>query len=286
MPAPTRAPRDPIVEGILGGVKAVLACAALFVVAILLLWRGWGRDPFGIFGGERAAASAAGSATASSASPDSHRDRSTAPDAAPSGKPANTEDGLSASARDGGAPQQLQPPQSLPAPAPASPDETPDRDDGEAAPESAPTVQDEAAVPGEPKLENPSAPGDALPNVAGLWQEAPGVGVEISQRGRRITAATTYYHANFGAVRWIAHGTISAAGEIKLNLRHLQPPHFRTQERAAVLSADRRTIQGKSHWEGGDHDFTWTQTCESADAGCGLATGQGRRGCRSLPVDV
>jgi hypothetical protein len=129
--------------------------------------------------------------------------------------------------------------------------------------DTAPAVKKTPSEP--PTPETPSQPAATwrtmgeYPLITGKWAEAEakGIFVTIRQNGGKFVANCTYKNRK-GEVHWHADGTISKDGEITASLVHTKPKGFKSQVRTGKLDPDGKTIKGRSTFDGGQNDFTWT----------------------------
>ncbi len=104
-------------------------------------------------------------------------------------------------------------------------------------------------------------PAKALPSIAGKWQEASDIVVDVSQTGAIWTARCSYTVLDTGEVRWEMKGTIDPQGKIKGVLRHTVAPKgwALLQTREGQLSTDGDAITGSAKWKDGKADFRWVR---------------------------
>jgi hypothetical protein len=104
-------------------------------------------------------------------------------------------------------------------------------------------------------------PNGAFPAINGVWQEAPGVLVTVTQTNGEWKAQSSFTVPQFGVARWEMKGTITSDGKINGTLRHMQAPENwnEYQSREAVLSKDGNTISGTATWDSTKHPFTWVR---------------------------
>jgi hypothetical protein len=127
----------------------------------------------------------------------------------------------------------------------------------------------------------------SIPSIEGVWEEAPGVLVTISQSAGKWNAKCEYVNGDKDDIKWeITSGTITADGKLKAKLHHTQAPAgwAMWQDREASLSKDGKAISGTASWKGGADKFTWTKTnpTEGAkDAGSAKPADAGKH---SLPL--
>jgi hypothetical protein len=102
---------------------------------------------------------------------------------------------------------------------------------------------------------------EAVPSIAGTWQESPCVFFRIAQQGKRFMATTTYKHPTARTVRAVVEGEITADGNIVAKLKHVEAPKdWESQRREAVYSKEKDLIKGTAKLEGGDtQEFVWTR---------------------------
>jgi hypothetical protein len=124
-----------------------------------------------------------------------------------------------------------------------------------------------SAQDGTPASGQPAQPSQAFPSIAGVWQEAAGIFVRITQSDEKWKANCSFNLPDFGEVRWQCNGTITPDGKVKGVLLHsLAPERWKqTQVREGKLSDDGNTISGTASWDNALHPFTWTRLAEGGE---------------------
>jgi hypothetical protein len=118
-----------------------------------------------------------------------------------------------------------------------------------------------APAQGQAANDSASKPRSSIPSIDGVWQEAPGILLTVTQDNGHFKAECSYARAGAGVIHWEMIGTVAADGDINSTLRHtVAPANWKLlQTRVGKLSADANTISGTATWDGGSGDFTWTR---------------------------
>ena len=111
----------------------------------------------------------------------------------------------------------------------------------------------------QPKRTGESSTG--VPSISGIWEEAGGAIVRVTQDGNKWTAQCSYSRKGGDIVEWDMSGTIDANKKVEGTLYHTRcPPDWKLKQiRDGQLSADGNRITGKAIWEGGGQDYVWTR---------------------------
>jgi hypothetical protein len=84
---------------------------------------------------------------------------------------------------------------------------------------------------------------------------------DVHQRGQVLTATVTYQSNQYGEIRATFTGRVNKDGKVTGRLQHTKAPaNWKSQSRDAQVSADGRTISGKTSFDGGGgQNFVWTK---------------------------